>query len=292
MTPQLTVIIPTYNRPQLLKLAVDSALNQTFQNLEVLVVDDASDEPVNLPEEPRLRVIRLERSRGGAGARNVGTEAAQGRWITYLDDDDSLLPHMVERSLAAIAHSSLPAPVGVLSGLEKVSQTGDILDTRLPPDHCPKGGDFFLEPLQSGRSYLTKQTLVVERDVILSIGGWDESFRSRVHSELFLRLNPACSLIGIPQVAYRLRSHAGPRVSDNMTLRQESFERLIDKHRTAFESHPRQFALFTYQHARTLKRQSQNKAALQAVALALRIHPPAITRNLFQDVPKLFPSFD
>lgn len=100
--PQLSIIIPTHNRPHLLIAAVQSALNQTYADLEVVVVDDASTEPVQLPENPRLRVIRLEKSVGGAGARNVGTREARGRWVTYLDDDDYLLPHMADKDTSAM----------------------------------------------------------------------------------------------------------------------------------------------------------------------------------------------
>ncbi|MGJ3250980.1 MAG: glycosyltransferase family 2 protein [Elainellaceae cyanobacterium] len=271
--PHLSIIIPTHNRPQLLPLAVESALAQTFHDLEVIVVDDASTEIAQLPDDPRLRVIRLDQSRGGAGARNVGTEAAKGRWVTYLDDDDRLLPHMVEISLAALAHSSASLPIGVISGLAKVNDRGEIIKVQLPPTLRTKGSDFFLEAQEPGRSYATKQTLIVERAVVLQIGGWDEQFRSRVHSEFFLRLNPVCTLIGVPTVTYHLRCHEGVRVSGNPALRQESFHRLIQKHRVAFESHPRQFAQFVYRHARNSWQQGQFQAALVAIAWALKIDP-------------------
>lgn len=288
----LSIIIPTHNRPDLLPLAVQSALAQTVDDFEVIVVDDASTEFGELPSDPRLRVIHLERSRGGAGARNVGTEAAKGRWITYLDDDDYIIPQMAEMSLAALSQTSVPAPVGAISGIEKVSFQGESLDTRLPPDYCPLGGHFFLEPPQPGRSYLTKQTLVVEREVILSIGGWDETFRSRVHSELFLRLNPACALIGVPKVTYHLRKHVGPRVSGNPALRQESFHRLIQKHRHAFESHPRQFAQFAFQHALISRQQDQIKAYIDAVTLALKLAPLTTLKNVLQDLRSSLPNFE
>lgn len=119
--PLLSIIIPTHNRPHLLPKAVQSALRQTLTDLEVIVVDDASAEPVQLPAHPQLRLIRLSSPRGGAGARNVGTEAARGRWITYLDDDDCLLPHMAQVSLEALQQSTLPPPVGVISGLEIIT---------------------------------------------------------------------------------------------------------------------------------------------------------------------------
>jgi len=296
---QLTVIIPTHNRPKLLPIAVRSALEQTYRDLEVLVVDDASTQFPPLPDDPRLRVLHLPENQGGAAARNAGTQAANGRWITYLDDDDILLPTMAERAIAqleqtaaAIAagqHPDLQLPLGVLSGLAKVTPDGEVLDTRLPPDFCPKGQAFFLGPQQPGRSFLTKQTLIVERETILAIGGWDEQFRSRVHSELFLRLNRHCSLIGIPEVGYRLRSHRGDRVSGNPALRQESFHRLLEKHGDSFRAHPQRYADFVYDHARTSWRQRKHGAALQAVAHSVAIAPRQAAQRLSQSLVRSLP---
>lgn len=271
--PQLSIIIPTRDRPQLLPRAVQSALSQTMTDLEVIVVDDASTQPIDLPADPRLRIIRLSTPRGGAGARNVGTEAARGRWIAYLDDDDCLLPEMAAVSLEAIAKATLPPPVGVISGIDVVDDSGKTLETRLPPPSRPRGCHFALEVLEPGKSYNTKQTLVVERDVILQIGGWDESFRSRVHTELFLRLNPVCSILGLPIVTYQLYEHPGARVSRNQKLRQESFQRLIDKHQAIFRAHPQMFANFVYDHALMSYRMGQKSHALSSVIWAIQIDP-------------------
>lgn len=271
--PTLSIIIPTHNRPHLLPLAVQSALNQTFDDLEVVVVDDASTETAALPDDSRLRVIRLSTSRGGAGARNVGTEAAQGRWVTYLDDDDRLLPHMAAASLEALAQATLPPPVGVISGIEVVDAEGQTLRKRFPPSARPRGCHFALEELEPGKSYNTKQTLVVERDVILEMGGWDESFRSRVHSELFLRLNPVCSILGLPVITYQLYKHGGNQVSRNPTLRQQSFEQLIQKHRAAFDAHPQMFAKFVCDHAQTSYEQGQIRSAVLSWLRVMKLSP-------------------
>ncbi|MGF1459201.1 MAG: glycosyltransferase family 2 protein [Leptolyngbyaceae cyanobacterium] len=271
--PQLSIIIPTHNRPQLLPIAVRSALAQTYQDLEVVVVDDASTEVAQLPDDRRLRVIRLTTGVGGAGARNVGTEAARGRWITYLDDDDYLLPEMAEISLAALAKQQGDGPVGVISGIRKVDEYGKVLSTRLPPDCCPQGRHFFLEPLPIGRSYHTKQTLVVEKNIVLKIGGWDETFRSRVHSEFFLRLNPVCKIVGLPTVTYHLLSHSGSRVSGNSDLRQASFTQLIQKHKGIFSAHPKMFAEFVYKHALKSYEVGQVRSAISHLFWALRLHP-------------------
>ncbi|MEO1300540.1 MAG: glycosyltransferase family 2 protein [Cyanobacteria bacterium J06636_16] len=203
--PLLSIIIPTYNRPDLLSRAVNSALAQTLKEIEVVVVDDGSVPAVDLPEQDRLRVIRLDPNQGGSAARNRGAEAARSRWITYLDDDDVLLPEMAAKALEAIQQlpHDLPKPVGILFGLRMVNAQGQGLQTHLPPT-LPKGSHFCLEDIQPGESFFSKQTLVVERTVLLEVGGFDPNFTSRVHTEFFLRLNSACSLWGIPEVTYLL----------------------------------------------------------------------------------------
>lgn len=92
----VSVIIPTRNRPQLLATAVASALNQTYRNIEIIVVDDGSDTPLNLDlSDDRVRIIRNEKSVGGAAARNIGLRAARGEFLGLLDDDDYYYAHKI-----------------------------------------------------------------------------------------------------------------------------------------------------------------------------------------------------
>jgi glycosyltransferase involved in cell wall biosynthesis len=274
--PLLSIIIPTHNRPQLVTYAVKSALEQTMDDLEVIVVDDASTQAIYLPSHPQLRVIRLSQPHGGAGTRNVGLEAAVGRWVTFLDDDDRLLPHMAKVSLEALSQTSVPSPVAVISGLEEVNSQGEVLSKRLPPPLRLRGAHFFLEKLEPGKSYNSKQTLVVEREVLQKIGGWDQEMRSRVHSELFLRLNPACSIIGIPVITYQLYNHGEQRVSRNPKLRQESFLRLVNKHRSIFQAHPQMFANFVYEHANKCYENGLKLEAFSNLCWAMQLDPQRI----------------
>lgn len=275
--PLLTIIIPTYQRPDLLPRAIQSALDQRIPAtseaaIEVVVVDDCSPEPAVVPTHPRLRLVRLSTNRGGAAARNEGARVAKGRYISYLDDDDVLLPEMAETTLLALQTTALPEPVLALGGIEVVNASGHVKETRLPPT-LPKGAHFALEAAQPGKSFLCKQTMVVERDILLDIGGFDESFQSRVHTELFLRLNQVCSILGLSVPTYQLTAHEGPRVSKDPALRQVSFERLVAKHRSLFEAHPKEFSKFVYKHAQMSLRMGQRKSALKALAWAFKVHP-------------------
>ena len=279
--PLLSIIIPTYNRPELLSRAVNSALNQTLTDMEVIVVDDGSQPAVVLPPQDCLRVVR-QPNQGGATARNHGAKEARGRWITYLDDDDVLLPDMAEKAMAATQHipQDLPEPVALLFGLTIVNTQGNGIETHLPPT-LPRGSHFCLEEIQPGESFFSKQTLVVEREVLLGMGGFDPSFSSRVHTELFLRLNPVCSLWGIPEVTYHLSAHAGVRVSSNSHRRQHNFERLLSKYHDLFTSHSRKtVADFVFNHADMLQRSGQSWLAAKALGRALMIHPIHILLRL------------
>jgi glycosyltransferase involved in cell wall biosynthesis len=98
----VSAVIPTRNRPEQLLLAVRSALQQTHSELEVIVVIDGPDpktaQALTGFNDSRLRIVQMERNVGGSDARNAGVQAARGRWIAFLDDDDEWLPHKLSGS--------------------------------------------------------------------------------------------------------------------------------------------------------------------------------------------------
>ena len=94
--PTVTVIIPTCNRADKIFSSVQSVLNQTFDNFELIVVDDASSDNtkqiVNIFSDQRIRYICHSRNKGGSAARNTGIKESQGEFIAFLDDDDEWYP--------------------------------------------------------------------------------------------------------------------------------------------------------------------------------------------------------
>jgi len=104
-----SIIVPTWQRPALVGIAVASVLAQTESSLECIVVDDASSTKPALPADDRVRYIRRAVSGGPAAARNTGVDAANGTFLTFLDDDDRWMPHRLELA----RHSMSEAPIGV-----------------------------------------------------------------------------------------------------------------------------------------------------------------------------------
>jgi glycosyltransferase involved in cell wall biosynthesis len=98
--PLVSVIIPTRNRPALVLRAVRSALAQTFENIEVIVVIDGPDreteEALAAMVDARLRLLSLPQRVGGSETRNLGVEMARGQWAAFLDDDDEWLANKIE----------------------------------------------------------------------------------------------------------------------------------------------------------------------------------------------------
>ena len=105
----VSVIITTYNRAHLVGKAIKSVLNQTFQDFELIVVDDGStdntEEVINSFNDTRIRYIRHKINKGGNAARNTGLRNSKGEYIAFLDSDDEWLPEKLERQLEVFKKS-------------------------------------------------------------------------------------------------------------------------------------------------------------------------------------------
>jgi len=113
--PLVSVIIPTYNRGELISRTIESALAQSWQNIEVIVVDDASTDNTRTVVEhfidPKIKYFCLEKNSGPSTARNTGVNRSQGQFVTFLDSDDGWNTQKIEQQLAAIRQQADPGNV-------------------------------------------------------------------------------------------------------------------------------------------------------------------------------------
>lgn len=137
-SPSVSVVIPTRNRPGLVRRAVASALAQTLRDLEVVVVVDGPDpatrESLAGVDDDRVRVIELDASRGAPNARNVGVAGAGGEWTAFLDDDDEWLPGKLATQLALAEASPYALPIVSSRLLMRTPRADTLLPRRLPGD--------------------------------------------------------------------------------------------------------------------------------------------------------------
>ncbi|WP_135470560.1 glycosyltransferase family 2 protein [Crenalkalicoccus roseus] len=171
--PEVSVVVPTYNRAATILRAVGSALAQTHCDLEVVVVDDGGgdDTPALLAGlgDPRLRLERHARNRGAAAARNTGIAAARGAFIAFLDSDDAWLPRKLEVQLAALRRAAPEEAVSCHGVRMHLLDHGIEREQPLEP-----AGDWFLR-LARDCDLSPGTTLLARREAFDRIGPLDES---------------------------------------------------------------------------------------------------------------------
>jgi glycosyltransferase involved in cell wall biosynthesis len=204
--PLISVVIPVFNLEAYIGEAVDSVLNQTCQDFEIIMIDDGSTDrsPEIISryqqENPeRVRAIFLEHS-GAAAARNAGIDAARGQWVAFLDGDDVWQPTKLAEQLKSA--NADPQCNFVACAVEIHGQKQRF---RAIPTHS---FDFKVELLRRG-CFITLSTAMIRRDLLASIR-FDEKLEGAQDIDFFLRLADSVHLgiIHTPLVFYRLRKDA------------------------------------------------------------------------------------
>lgn len=199
--PTVSIIIPSYNRAHYLIEALDSALNQTYPNLEVIVVNDGSTdetEEILAPYRKRIRYITQE-NRGWAGAKNRGLEAATGEFLCILDDDDRIHPKKVERQLTMFQQDP---DLGVCAtGINLIDAEGNLTESFIPPPLSPRTQVFQL----LRRCLVNQSSAMLRRECYETLGGLKP-----IHSddyEYWLRASLHYRISVVPELLTDYRRH-------------------------------------------------------------------------------------
>ncbi|MFA4662862.1 glycosyltransferase family 2 protein [Pyrococcus kukulkanii] len=225
--PTVSVIIPTYNRAQMLVRAIRSVLNQTFEDFELIIVDDAStDDTPKVVEgirDGRVRYIRLEKNSGGPVARNTGIKKARGKYIALLDDDDEWLPHRLELQVEKM--EEVDRNVGVIyGGFYYVSQdTGKIIGRRLPKYR----GNVYEHLLRE--NFIGSPTLLIKRECFKRAGLFDPKLKSSQDWDMWLRISEYYEFDYVSEIVARYYVH-GRQITFNIRKYIPGRERFIRKH--------------------------------------------------------------
>ena len=195
-SPAVSVVIPTHNRPELMRRAVETVLAQDYDgDIEVIVVFDACppERPtVSVPAGRELRLTTNVRSRGLAGARNTGILAARHEYVAFLDDDDRWLPGKLAAQMAALAGH----PDAVMVGTAVIFDDGTHQHTRLVPGDLVTHGAL----LRDRMGGLHSSTFLLRRAALLGpLGLVDEELPGSYGEDYDLLLR-ASSIAPIPVV--------------------------------------------------------------------------------------------
>jgi glycosyltransferase involved in cell wall biosynthesis len=221
--PLFTVILPTRDRKEMLPRAASSVLSQSLQDFELIIVDDGSAKPCgdDLPRDARIRILRNTCSSGVAHARNLGIQAARGRYISFLDDDDEYLPSFLHMTHTRLRDS--PDEIGI-------SWCGvAFIDDAIRPEASSVSRTRTFGEYNSRQSlledFLTIGTgfgVTIKLDCLRKVGLFDEALKVSSDSDMFIRiLAKGFTPTVLPGDHLVLRhDHRGPRLQSLSTVQE------------------------------------------------------------------------
>lgn len=277
--PRVSIIIPTYNRATSIGRTIQSVLNQSYSDFEVIIVDDNSSD--NIQEilsdydDSRIKYIKHQINRGAPAARNTGIENAKGEFFALLDDDDEWFPQKLEKQIEVF--DSMGKNVGmVYSGYEIASNEGKIVKELFPG----LKGDLFNVLLKS--NIIGSPTNLIKRECFEKIH-CDETLKSCQDWDLWLQISKNYEIEYVPEILarYNLSDSSISRNNISVLIGHEQiltkYYSYIHKYRKIHSFHLQNLGIYyAYQH--------DYKKSRQYLKMAFMVYPfnlKAIARYSF-----------
>ncbi|WP_336328791.1 glycosyltransferase family 2 protein [Halovenus sp. HT40] len=218
----------TYNRPSYLERAVHSVLNQTYDNIELVVVDDHSETPasetlseIDLSGLAADQCVRHEENQGANAARNTGIDAASGEYIAFLDDDDRWVPEKIERQVAAFRDG--PDELGaVYTGLK--TEQGDGFNESIPPEI-----DIDLTKALLCENVVGSLSVFMVRADLAAKVRLDERFPCWADLEWYINLSRHAEFERIPDPLVIYESDSHNRLTTDIKKKQAGYDLFVEE---------------------------------------------------------------
>ena len=234
--PLVSVILPTYDRATLVGRAISSVLGQTYENLELIVIDNASTDHTREVlagfNDPRLRVLHKEVNKGAGAARNLGLAHARGDLIAFNDDDDTWFAPKLERQVDALVHARTDVGWCLCGFVRGAGGRSEYV-----------GGNWYYAQLDFSQganrsvadggadwSLIATPCWVVKREALERAGPFDESLPTWEDWELGLRLDRTCKRIFIDEPLFRQDHTEGGGLARAERAQASAMRLVLDKH--------------------------------------------------------------
>ena len=279
-TVRASVVLPTHGRPGLLGRAIASVEDQTFEDWELIVVDD--NEPGSAArreteahmarhsDDGQVRYLRHARNLGGGAARNTGIRAARGSLVAFLDDDDEWDSQKLELQVRCLD----AAPPGVAAAYCRVLT----INTRTGRERlsATRGGSPSVRDLLIGNQIGSTSSLLCRRSALHEVGMFDETLGARQDVDLYVRLARSYSFCFVDSPLVKLYLHGGPSIGTDYEVSVEAHRRFIAKYRQWIEPDAVVFSSRLRDLGRLLLWAGQYPEARQVLLRAWRLRPTDI----------------
>ncbi len=222
VAPTVSVIIPTYNRAHVVDQAIQSVLQQTYQDFEIIIVDDASTDDTKAVVkgfvDPRIRYLHHQQNHGAPRARNSGAEIARGEYLAFLDSDDLWYPEFLERQLGLL--SALPPTVGMscCNMTQKIGESYKVVG--------PGMRSLTFDENLIHADGICASSFVIRKEAFQSIEGFDVQFSSFQDFDFLLRMASKYQIVSIGDALFEYRL-GDDSISRNMVSKARGFGRIM-----------------------------------------------------------------
>lgn len=287
MNQKVSVILPVYNRSRTLENSIRSVLNQSYRDLELIVVDDASTEDlrpiIDKIEDERLRYVRLPVNGGASVARNEGLKLAEGDFIAFQDSDDLWLPWKLEKQVELLA--AQPPEIGAVTGSKILYGRG--------PDDVYGSGRVSLRPPPSSlirtdedqirrslvENRISLQNALFRRDCYPNLNWFDNQTRSNAdwaftsslvqHTRILETIDPVVVAFSSPD-----------GISKNQKQKAIGLIRIMKRNRSVFQKYPMEYSMNLWRIGRILMRIGKRRSGMKFCLESLSRKPAVIFRVL------------
>ncbi|MCK0472945.1 glycosyltransferase [Halalkalibacter sp. APA_J-10(15)] len=210
----ISAIVPAYNTEKYLRFALNSLINQSYPLAEIIIIDDCSqDDTLKIAKEFQsrfngLKIIHQIENKGVSSARNIGIKRATGDWILFLDADDIVDKNLLKKQvdiLLSQSKSNVDKWVAVYPSYEQIDKEGQSLGDLIKGKQVPAKESFGYFLLRN--QIITPSGLLVKKDVVLDLGGFDESLALNEDWDLWLRMSKHYGFLYVEDAIAKVRRH-------------------------------------------------------------------------------------
>ncbi|MDQ7786444.1 MAG: glycosyltransferase family 2 protein [Thermodesulfovibrionales bacterium] len=235
--PFFSVIIPTHNRANLLSQAIQSVLNQTYNNFELIIIDDHStdntQEIIKAFSDSRIKSIVNDHKKGAAGARNAGIFKAMGQWVAFLDDDDIWFPQKLELQYDMIHN------VGKIVGLIYTGYAVYDFDKMKEVQIItPEKEGWIQKDLLYTNCIGPPCSVIIRKSLLEQIKGFDDDFPAYQDCDLYVRIAGLAQIAYIKDTLLYVRTSGNDRISVNPQKKLDGFLLFQKKYNALIKNNP------------------------------------------------------
>lgn len=277
--PKVSVVIPTYNRANLLVSAVSSVLDQSYSDSEIVIVDDGSnddtEERIKALGESRIKYFRNSVNKGVSAVRNIGITNSAGEYIAFLDDDDEWLPSKLEKQVDILDGLSTETGLVYTGVLSVDLDTGRLIETVVPRHRGKVLDDLVFS------NFIPTSSVLVRKECFTTIGLFDESLAYGEDFDLWIRISSKYSVDYIEEPLVIHKDHPRTTTANN-SLVAVNVRRILEKHSALFASNKKGLSNYLLKVGTALCHDGELAEGRKAILNSIKAYPsdPRLYYNL------------